>query len=132
MAYDAARCLMTLPYVYMTLPYVYMTLQDVKMTLQSHIFEGSQDTWMHGFLQVWIFRSYIIDKYISSTTAFSTWYLTVLNQIESFSLHFLSLPSSFEYFLQNSGGGGGGCPHTPLLFRPLGCFNMSYRDTVYL
>ena len=44
---------MTLPYVYMTLQDDYMTLQDVKMTLQSHIFEGSQDTWMHGFLHVW-------------------------------------------------------------------------------
>jgi len=43
---------MTLPYVYMTLQDDCMTLQDVKMTLQSHIFEGSQDTWMHGFLHV--------------------------------------------------------------------------------
>jgi hypothetical protein len=36
----------------MTLQDVKMTLQDVKMTLQSHIVEGSQDTWMHGFLHV--------------------------------------------------------------------------------
>ena len=43
---------MTLPYVYMTLQDDYMTLQDVKMTLQSQFFEGSQDTWMHGFLHV--------------------------------------------------------------------------------
>ena len=49
MSYDAARCHMTLPYVYMTLQDDYMTLQDVKMTLQdvkmtlqSHILKAAR------------------------------------------------------------------------------------------